>query len=56
MNGGYESLIWVRDSNGSEYVCSLHDVREGFRDGGELTDDERARCVNVNEIVGTERW
>ncbi len=55
MKGGYESLSWINDKNGKEYVCSLGE------DGGkksfeELTEEEKKRCSDVNAIVGTERW
>jgi hypothetical protein len=52
MNGGYESLVWIRENDGKEYVCSLEDVRNP----NELTPEERARCMDVNLLIGTERW
>jgi hypothetical protein len=55
MKTGYESLIWVNDTNGKEYVCSI----EGL-DGNvlfeQLSDEQRSHCSDVNQIVGTERW
>ena len=53
---GYESLVWVRDDNGKEFSCSLDRNRNGIRSMGELTDHERASCMDVSLIVGTERW
>ena len=52
MKSGYESMIWVRDKDGGELVCYLDDVKNEQ----ELTDDERAKCMNVNLLIGTERW
>jgi len=52
MNGGYESLVWVRDNDGREFVCNLNDIRNEH----ELNDEERAKCMDVSLIVGTERW
>ena len=52
MNGGYESLVWVRDKDGREFVCNLHDIRNDH----ELNDEERAKCMDVSLIIGTERW
>lgn len=52
MKGGYESLVWIRDNDGKEYVCSLDEVRNP----NELNAEERARCMDVNLLIGTERW
>lgn len=53
---GYESMVWVRDDNGTEFSCSLDSPRNSVRSLGDLTDHERASCMNVNVIVGDERW
>lgn len=53
---GYDSLIWIRDNEGHELVCSVDGVRSDFKDGERLSDEERASCSDVNSIVGTERW
>ena len=52
MKGGYESMVWIRDKDGKEYACYLDDIR-GYH---ELTEEEKAKCLNVSEIIGTERW
>lgn len=52
MNGGYESLVWISDNDGREYVCALDDVRNGH----ELNEEERAKCMDVSLLIGTERW
>lgn len=54
MKGGYESLSWINDDNGHEYVCSI-DNSDGKR-YEDLSEDERKRCSDVSQIVGTERW
>ncbi len=56
MKGGYESLVWLRDKDGKEYACYLDDIRGDIRTKEELTDEERASCLDVSQIVGTERW
>ena len=55
MKGGYESLVWINDSNGKEYVCSLMGI-EGNILFEQLSEEERKGCFDVNQIVGTERW
>lgn len=52
MKGGYESMVWVRDNDGRELVCYLDDIRDEHN----LTADERAKCMDVSLLIGTERW
>lgn len=54
MKSGYESLVWINDGNGKEFVCSLEEKEA--RTFEDLSEEERARCTDVNQIVGTERW
>ena len=55
MKGGYEQLVWVNDKQGKEYVCNLDDLamNKSFE---LLSQEEKKRCSDVNQIVGTERW
>ncbi len=54
MKGGIESLTWLSDKNGKQYVCSLgNSDKKSFE---ELTEDEKRKCADVSQIVGTERW
>ena len=55
MKSGYESMAWVNDKEGREYVCTINDNSEK-KSFEQLTDEEKKRCTNVNQIVGTERW
>ena len=54
--GGYESMVWIRDKNGKEYACYLNDIKGKIKKKEELTEEQRAKCLDVSEIVGTERW
>lgn len=54
MKSGYESLAWVNDKNGKEYVCTINNGDNKTLE--QLTDDEKKQCYDVNQIVGTERW
>ncbi len=54
MKGGIESLTWIRDKNGKEYVCSLEETSKNLYE--DLSEEEKRRCTDVNQIVGTERW
>ena len=55
MKSGYESLIWVNDKNGKEYVCTLENA-DNIRFLDQLSEYDRNHCADVNQIVGTERW
>jgi len=52
---GYESMVWVRDKDGKEYACYLKDIK-GIKTKEQLTEEEKAQCIDVSQIVGTERW
>ena len=53
---GYESLVWVNDHQGRVYSCTLDSPRGAVTSIDELSDHERTSCMNVNLLVGTERW
>jgi len=53
---GYESLVWIKDKYGKEYVCPIDALKGDTNDRAELTEEERKACTDVNQIVGTERW
>ena len=51
-SGGYESLVWIRDKDGKEYACYVKDIKRKE----DLTEEEKAKCMDVSLLVGTERW
>ena len=53
---GYESLAWIKDKNGKEYVCSLSVLKGDISDRLELNEEERQQCMDINQLIGTERW
>lgn len=53
---GYESMTWVRDGKGREYSCTLDTPRPAVHRMNELSSHEQASCVNVSDLIGTERW
>ena len=55
MKSGYESLFWINDKEGKEYVCTIQNNGHN-RSFEDLTDEEKKRCENVNQIIGTARW
>lgn len=53
--GGYESMVWVNDRSGKEFACYFNDVNN-FKHSEELPAELREKCLDVNTIIGTERW
>ena len=53
---GYESLVWVNDNTGREFSCTLDTPRGAVKSIDELSSHERKSCMDVNQMVGTERW
>jgi hypothetical protein len=54
--GGYESMVWIRDKEGKEYACYLDALKGNIKEKDQLTEEEKANCLDVSEIIGTERW
>ncbi|HSQ83531.1 MAG TPA: hypothetical protein VLM43_02305 [Desulfobacterales bacterium] len=54
-SGGYESMVWVNDRLGREFACYANDFKnsEHFE---ELPEEIREQCLDVNTLIGTERW
>lgn len=53
---GYESLAWIKDKSGKEYVCSIDVLKGNLDDRDELSAEEQKQCMDVSQIIGTERW
>jgi len=53
--GGYESLVWIRDKDGKEYACTAAALKGNLKTKDELTEEEMS-CMDVSQLVGTERW
>ena len=45
-------MVWVQDEHGKEFACYLDDIENPER----LTTEEKAKCLDVNSLIGTERW
>lgn len=53
---GYESLAWIKDKNGKEYVCPISALSGDISQRKDLTEEEKKQCMDVNQLIGTERW
>lgn len=47
----YKSMVFVHDKNGKEYVCYAGDLKN-HKDGENLREDERAKCLDVSQVLG----
>lgn len=54
-SGGYESMVWIRDKDGKEYACYAKDLKN-LKKKEDLTEEEKEKCMDVSQLIGTERW
>jgi len=54
--GGYESMVWIRDKDGKEYACTAAALKGNLKTKEELSDKEKESCMDVSQLIGTERW
>ena len=47
----YQSMVFVHDKEGREYACYAGDLKS-LKRGKDLTDDERAKCTDLNLVIG----
>ncbi|MGE4559263.1 MAG: hypothetical protein AB7E77_03600 [Desulfobulbus sp.] len=53
---GYDSLAWITEKNGKEYVCPIAVLQGDTNDRLSLSEEERKQCMDVSQLIGTERW
>ncbi len=51
-SGGYESMVWVRVKDGKANACYGKDIKRKE----DLAEEKKATCIDVSQLVGTERW
>ena len=51
----YSDYVFIYDKEGNEYDCPIKALKGNVKDGKELTDEEKKQCLDMAEIVGTER-
>lgn len=56
MKSGYESMVWLNDKDGREFVCYIGQVGNDIKSTEDLKESDFRKCINVNSIIGTERW
>ena len=56
MKGDFGSMVWVNDEEGHEMVCTVDADHLNEKKYENLTEEEKKTCMDVNQIVGTERW
>lgn len=47
----YQSMKFVKDDEGKEFVCYAEDV-DNVRDGQKLTQEQREHCLDSSQILG----
>jgi len=44
----YQSMVFVRDEKGGEYVCYANDLK----DQNHVSDNEKDKCLDTSQILG----
>jgi len=48
----YKKMVWVHDKDGKEYACYVDDLKGKIKKKEDLTDDEKKKCLDLNEVLG----
>jgi hypothetical protein len=51
----YSDYVFIYDKEGNEYACPLKNIKGQVVKTDKLTEEEKKKCLNMAEIVGTER-
>jgi hypothetical protein len=49
-------MVWIRDKDGKEYACTAAALKGNLKSKEELSDEEKENCMDVSQLIGTERW
>lgn len=44
----YQSMVWVKDDSGKEYVCYAADIKNPEH----LSEADKAKCLDTSQIAG----
>jgi len=55
ISNEYKKMVWVHDKDGKEYACYADDLKGKIKKKEDLTDEEKEKCMDLNEVVG-ESW
>ena len=44
----YNSMVWVRDDQGGEYVCYARDLKSSDH----VSEDEKKLCLDSSQVLG----
>ena len=48
VSAEYQSMVWVRDEKGSEFVCYARDLKNQ----NHVSEDEKENCVDTSLVLG----
>jgi hypothetical protein len=51
----YSEYVFVYDKEGNEYACPIKSIKGQVKKVSELSKAEKEKCLDMAEIVGTER-
>ena len=44
----FQSMVFVRDDNGGEFVCYAHDLQ----DQEHVSENEKDKCLDTSQVLG----
>ena len=44
------------NKGGREYACTAAALKGNIKTKEELTEEEKTNCMDVSQLIGTERW
>ena len=44
----YQSMVWVRDDKGSEYICYVKDLKSADH----VSENEKVHCLDTSLVLG----
>jgi len=47
----YPDLVWLHDKEGTEYACPANVLKGNLKKSQELTEDQRAKCIDLSENI-----
>ena len=51
----YGDYVYIYDKEGNEYACPIGSLKGQVKKVDQLSKEEKEKCLNMAEIVGTER-
>jgi len=51
----YSDYVFIYDKKGNEYACPMKNIKGQIIKADKLTKEQKEKCLNMAEVIGTER-